>query len=95
MADVNAHGDAPRKLPLDRRVPPRERAAVLLALGGTSTITGRALGVDPSTVRRWRQREDFRSQVQAQRLRLISHDPVGALTALLGTPAAGDDGMDQ
>ncbi|MEU1518306.1 helix-turn-helix domain-containing protein [Streptomyces sp. NPDC005811] len=81
MTTVKAHDDAHPRLPLDRKVSPRERAAVLLALGGTSTIAGRALGVDPSTVRRWRQREDFRGEVAQLRLRLIGSDPVGALPA--------------
>ncbi len=64
---------------------------MLLALGGTSTIAGRALGVDPSTVRRWRQREDFRGEVAQLRLRLIGSDPVGAL-ALASSGSHGGHG---
>lgn len=81
MRNVNAHDDAPPVLPLSSKVSRKERAAVLLALGGTSTIAGRALDVDPSTVRRWRQTPGFRATVTDLRLRLIGDDPVGALAA--------------
>jgi hypothetical protein len=82
MRDVNAHDDAPPVLPLSRKHSTKERAAVLLALGGTSTIAGRALDVDPSTVRRWRQTPGFRATVADLRLRLIGDDLVGALAVL-------------
>ncbi|MFE1882662.1 hypothetical protein [Streptomyces diastatochromogenes] len=81
MGNVNAHADAPPVLPLSPKVSRKERAAVLLALGGTSTIAGRALDVDPSTVRRWRQTPGFRATVTDLRLRLVGDDAVGALTA--------------
>lgn len=58
-------------LPLAPRLSRLERAAVLLALGAPSTTTGRALGVNSSTVRRWRQRPDFAADVGLMRLRLI------------------------
>ncbi|MFF4356906.1 hypothetical protein [Streptomyces sp. NPDC001604] len=45
--------------------------------------------MDPSTVRRWRLREEFRGEVARLRLRLVGHDPAGALVALSG-PAVGD-----
>ncbi|MGW5427917.1 hypothetical protein ACWET9_11955 [Streptomyces sp. NPDC004059] len=90
MGNVNAHDDAPSLLPLSPKVSRKERAAVLLALGGTSTIAGRALDVDPSTVRRWRQTPGFRATVADLRLRLIGHDAVGALAALTA-PQSGDD----
>lgn len=81
MENVNAHDDAPLVLPLSSKVSRKERAAVLLALGGTSTIAGRALDVDPSTVRRWRQTPGFRATVTDLRLRLVGDDAVGALAA--------------
>jgi hypothetical protein len=82
MGNVNAHADAPLVLPLSSKLSRKERAAVLLALGGTSTIAGRALDVDPSTVRRWRQTPGFRATVTDLRLRLIGHDAAGALAAV-------------
>ncbi|MEU9245689.1 helix-turn-helix domain-containing protein [Streptomyces sp. NPDC048385] len=92
MEDVTVHDAAPLDLPLSRRKSAKARAAVLLALGGTSTIAGRALGVDPSTVRRWRQAPDFRGEVAQLRMRLVGHDPVGAFVALSGRSAGGEQG---
>lgn len=89
MEDVNAHGDAPLVLPLSSKVSRKERAAVLLALGGTSTIAGRALDVDPSTVRRWRQTPGFRATVHDLRLRLVGHDAVGAVAAVTASQNGG------
>ncbi|MEV6116632.1 hypothetical protein AB0L59_30195 [Streptomyces sp. NPDC052109] len=82
MGNVNAHADAPLVLPLSPKVSRKERAAVLLALGSSSTIAGRALDVDPSTVRRWRQTPGFKATVSDLRLRLIGHDSVGVLAAV-------------
>lgn len=81
MGNVNAHGDARLVLPLSSKLSRKERAAVLLALGGTSTIAGRALDVDPSTVRRWRQTPGFRAAVTDLRLRLIGGDCENVLAA--------------
>lgn len=91
MGNVNAHDDAPLVLPLSSKVSRKERAAVLLALGGTSTIAGRALDVDPSTVRRWRQTPGFRATVTDLRLRLIGHDAVGTLAAVTARESGGGE----
>lgn len=91
MENVNAHGAAPLVLPLSSKVSRKERAAVLLALGGTSTIAGRALDVDPSTVRRWRQTPGFRATVSDLRLRLIGRDVVGALAGVAAPEKGGGE----
>ncbi|MFJ1552311.1 hypothetical protein [Streptomyces mirabilis] len=50
---------------------PRERAAALLALGEATNNVGRVVGVDGSTVRRWRQRPEFRADIGRVRVRLL------------------------
>ncbi|MEU5097603.1 hypothetical protein [Streptomyces sp. NPDC020996] len=92
MDDVTVHDAAPLDLPLSRRKSARERAAAMVAFGASSTIAGRALGVDPSTVRRWRQAPDFRGEVAQLRMRLVGHDPVGAFVSLSGRSAGGEQG---
>ncbi|MET8803601.1 hypothetical protein [Streptomyces sp. NPDC004546] len=89
MGNVTAHADAPLVLPLSSKVSRKERAALLLALGGTSTIAGRALDVDPSTVRRWRQMPGFRATVTDLRLRLIG--PVAALSSVAASENGGGE----
>lgn len=61
-------------------MPPRVRAAVLLAMGRPTEEIGPEIGVSGRTVRRWRARPEFRSDVQRVRLRLLD----GAVSALAG-----------
>ncbi|MFF9153838.1 hypothetical protein ACF1AB_16595 [Streptomyces sp. NPDC014846] len=91
MGNVNTHADASTVLPLSSKVSRKERAAVLLALGGTSTIAGRALDVDPSTVRRWRQTPGFRATVTDLRLRLIGDDAAATLAAVVASQGGGGE----
>lgn len=58
----------------------RDRALILLALGDSTDQVGRVVGVDGSTVRRWRQRPDFQAEVQRVRIRLLN----AAVTAVAG-----------
>ncbi|MEU2734691.1 helix-turn-helix domain-containing protein [Streptomyces sp. NPDC007095] len=67
MTTPQVHESAQVFLPLS----PRGRAAIYLALGEPPDRVGRALGVDGSTVRRWRQRPEFRADVGRVRLRLL------------------------
>ncbi|MFF3660047.1 hypothetical protein [Streptomyces olivochromogenes] len=71
MDDMNVHTNPQDFLPLAPRLSRRERAAVYVALGEASTRAGRAVGVDGSTIRRWRQRPEFRADVGRIRLRLL------------------------
>jgi hypothetical protein len=52
-------------------LPPRVRAAVLLALGRSTEEIGPEIGVSGRTVRRWRMRSDFREDIGRVRLRLL------------------------
>jgi len=76
MTTPLVHDSAQDFLPLS----PRGRAAIYLALGEPPDRVGRAVGVDGSTVRRWRQRPEFRADVGRVRLRLLDV----AVTALAG-----------
>lgn len=67
MTTSVTHDSAQVFLPLS----PRGRAAIYLALGEPPDRVGRALGVDGSTVRRWRQRPEFRADIGRVRLRLL------------------------
>lgn len=59
-------------------LPPRMRAAVLLAMGRPTEEIGPEVGVSGRTVRRWRQRPEMRADVRRVRLRLLN----GAVTSL-------------
>ncbi|MFD5862617.1 hypothetical protein [Streptomyces chartreusis] len=61
-------------------VPPRVRAAVLLAMGRPTEEIGPEVGVSGRTVRRWRAEREFRSDVRRVRLRLLD----GAAASLRG-----------
>ncbi|MEU0783278.1 hypothetical protein ABZ341_17105 [Streptomyces sp. NPDC006173] len=76
MTQPQVHDSAQDFLPLS----PRGRAAIYLALGEPPDRVGRAVGVDGSTVRRWRQRPEFRADVGRVRLRLLDV-AVSSLTA--------------
>ncbi|MFE9880475.1 helix-turn-helix domain-containing protein [Streptomyces sp. NPDC005784] len=52
-------------------LPPRVRAAVLLAMGRPTEEIGPEVGVSGRTVRRWRARPEFRSDIRRVRLRLL------------------------
>ncbi|USQ86979.1 hypothetical protein NFX46_26650 [Streptomyces phaeoluteigriseus] len=52
-------------------VPPRVRAAVLLAMGLPTEAIGPEVGVSGRTVRRWRQQPEVRADVRRVRLRLL------------------------
>ncbi|MEU2584509.1 hypothetical protein ABZ612_16435 [Streptomyces avermitilis] len=67
MTTSQVHDSAQVFLPLS----PRGRAAIYLALGEPPDRVGRALGVDGSTVRRWRQKPEFRADIGRVRLRLL------------------------
>ncbi|MFJ7229816.1 helix-turn-helix domain-containing protein [Streptomyces tendae] len=58
-------------------LPPRVRAAVLLAMGRRPEEIGPAVGVSGRTVRRWRERPEMRADIRRVRLRLLD----GALAA--------------
>ena len=60
-------------------IPPKIRAAVLLARGRSTEQIGREVGVSGRTVRRWRARDEFRADVTRVRLRLLD----GAANALV------------
>ncbi|MEU0035126.1 helix-turn-helix domain-containing protein [Streptomyces sp. NPDC006333] len=74
MTTPQVHDSAQVFLPLS----PRGRAAIYLALGEPPDRVGRALGVDGSTVRRWRQRPEFRADISRVRLTLLD----GAVASL-------------
>ncbi|MER7838444.1 helix-turn-helix domain-containing protein [Streptomyces sp. NPDC096040] len=52
-------------------LPPRMRAAVLLAMGRPTEEIGPEVGVSGRTVRRWRARPEMRADVRRVRLRLL------------------------
>jgi DNA-directed RNA polymerase specialized sigma24 family protein len=52
-------------------LPPRVRAAVLLAMGRPTEEIGLEVGVSGRTVRRWRARPEMRADVRRVRLRLL------------------------
>lgn len=52
-------------------VPPRMRAAVLLAMGRSTEEIGPEIGVSGRTVRRWRARPEMRADIRRVRLRLL------------------------
>lgn len=54
-----------------RDLDPRDEAAQLEARGYTSDQIGERLGVPGSTVRNWRQNDDFRTKVDEVRRRLF------------------------
>lgn len=90
MDHVNVHTEPQDFLPLASRLSRRERAAVYLALGEVSTRAARAVGVDSSTVRRWRQRPDFAEDVGRIRVRLLGSPVSHAYAAL----AEGREGLE-
>ncbi|MFD5227411.1 hypothetical protein ACFWJ5_02490 [Streptomyces qaidamensis] len=93
MADVNMHTEPKDLLPLAPRLSGRERAAVYVALGEVSTRAARAVGVDSSTVRRWRQRPDFAADVGRIRLKLLGEGALDASGGLSqGLRGSGADG---
>ncbi|MFC8408543.1 helix-turn-helix domain-containing protein [Streptomyces griseoincarnatus] len=59
-------------------LPPRVRAAVLLAMGRPTEEIGPAVGVSGRTVRRWRERPEVRADIRRVRLRLLD----GAVAAV-------------
>jgi DNA-directed RNA polymerase specialized sigma24 family protein len=61
-------------------LPPRVRAAVLLAMGRPTEEIGPEVGVSGRTVRRWRARPEFRSDIRRVRLRILD----GAADMLAG-----------
>ncbi|MGW4541603.1 helix-turn-helix domain-containing protein [Streptomyces chartreusis] len=61
-------------------LPPRVRAAVLLAMGRPTEEIGPEVGVSGRTVRRWRARPEFRADVVRVRRRLLD----GAVSSLTG-----------
>ncbi|WP_405671432.1 hypothetical protein [Streptomyces sp. NBC_01530] len=69
---------------------PRDRAAALLALGEATNKVGRVVGVDGSTVRRWRQRPEFRADIGRVRLRLLGTAALCVADSL--TDARGESG---
>ncbi|WP_190218331.1 sigma-70 region 4 domain-containing protein [Streptomyces griseosporeus] len=52
-------------------LPPRSRAAVLLAMGLPTEEIGPLVGASGRTVRRWRQRPEMRADICKVRLRLL------------------------
>lgn len=52
-------------------LPPRLRAAVLLAMGRSAEEIGPEIGVSGRTVRRWRQRPEMRADIRRVRVRLL------------------------
>ncbi|MFE2530422.1 helix-turn-helix domain-containing protein [Streptomyces sp. NPDC059371] len=52
-------------------MPPRMRAAVLLAMGRPTEEIGPEVGVSGRTVRRWRARPEMRADISRVRLRLL------------------------
>lgn len=78
MATIGHREVAPEDLP------PRLRAAVLLAMGRAPEEIGPEVGVSGRTVRRWRERPEVRADIRRVRLRLLD----GAVTSL----RAGADG---
>ncbi|MFK0125556.1 hypothetical protein ACIQSP_19855 [Streptomyces nigra] len=61
-------------------LPPRVRAAVLLALGRPTEEIGPQIGVSGRTVRRWRAEREFRADVVRVRRRLLD----GAVGVVVG-----------
>jgi DNA-directed RNA polymerase specialized sigma24 family protein len=61
-------------------LPPQVRAAVLLAMGRPTEEIGPEVGVSGRTVRRWRARPEFRSDIRRVRLRILD----GAADMLTG-----------
>lgn len=59
-------------------MPPRMRAAVLLAMGRPTEEIGPEVGVSGRTVRRWRARPEMRADIRRVRLRLLD----GALASV-------------
>ncbi|MFE6194133.1 helix-turn-helix domain-containing protein [Streptomyces sp. NPDC057838] len=59
-------------------LPPKMRAAVLLAMGRPPEEIGPEVGVSGRTVRRWRQRPEVRADISRVRLRLLD----GALASI-------------
>ncbi|AVH57779.1 MULTISPECIES: helix-turn-helix domain-containing protein [Streptomyces] len=59
-------------------LPPRVRAAVLLAMGRSTEEIGPEIGVSGRTVRRWRARPEVRADIHRVRLRLLD----GAVASL-------------
>lgn len=60
---------------------PRDEAALLLARGLSTDEAGRRIGVNGSTVRRWRQDPDFADAVREAR-RAVFDEATGVLAAL-------------
>lgn len=54
-----------------QELPPRVRAAVLLAMGLPTEEIGPEIGVSGRTVRRWRTRPEMRADIRRVRLRLL------------------------
>jgi transposase len=52
-------------------LPPKLRAAVLLAMGRPTEEIGTEIGVSGRTVRRWRQRPEMRADIRRVRVRLL------------------------
>ncbi|MEU0428514.1 helix-turn-helix domain-containing protein [Streptomyces canus] len=61
-------------------LPPRMRAAVLLAMGRPTEEIGPEIGVSGRTVRRWRARPEMRADIRRVRLRLLD-SAVGSVRA--------------
>ncbi|MFI6662520.1 helix-turn-helix domain-containing protein [Streptomyces sp. NPDC050523] len=64
-------------------LPPRVRAALLLAMGRPTEEIGPEVGVSGRTVRRWRARPEMRADVRRVRLRLLD-GAVGSVRAGVG-----------
>ncbi|MFI0139632.1 hypothetical protein [Streptomyces luteogriseus] len=52
-------------------LPPKLRAAVLLAMGRLPEEIGPEIGVSGRTVRRWRERPEMRADIRRVRVRLL------------------------
>ncbi|WP_381562909.1 sigma factor-like helix-turn-helix DNA-binding protein [Streptomyces eurythermus] len=53
-------------------LPPKMRAAVLLAMGRPTEEIGSVVGVSGRTVRRWRERPEVRADIRRVRAKLLS-----------------------
>ncbi|MEU0253286.1 helix-turn-helix domain-containing protein [Streptomyces sp. NPDC006184] len=53
-------------------LPPKMRAAVLLAMGRPTEEVGSVVGVSGRTVRRWRERPEVRADIRRVRGKLLS-----------------------
>ncbi|MEU7048068.1 helix-turn-helix domain-containing protein [Streptomyces eurythermus] len=53
-------------------LPPKMRAAVLLAMGRPTEEIGSVVGVSGRTVRRWRERPEVRADIRRVRARLLT-----------------------